>query len=96
MWALLDDNWAPPAMSEEYDELRWYFRGAWIVGIPVFLVGWGYAVAHYGFFLGAGLGWIPAAFLGAIAGFLWPLIATLAGAGVVAIAAITLWRITHP
>jgi hypothetical protein len=40
------------------------------IGIAVFLMGWAYAVAAYGFFLGLGLGWLPAAFLGVIALFL--------------------------
>ncbi len=47
----------------EYPEYDNYIRGVWIVAVPVFLAGWGHAIAHDGFFLGAGLGWISAGFL---------------------------------
>lgn len=57
-----------------------YQVGAWITGVIAFLAAWLYAVTAYGWFLGLGLGWIPAAFIGVVAGFLWPLIA-LAVAG---------------
>ena len=31
-----------------------------IVGVIVFLIGWVYAIGAFGFFIGLGLGWIPA------------------------------------
>jgi hypothetical protein len=51
-----------------------YISGALIVGIIAFLVTWVYAISTYGFFLGVGLGWIPAAVIGALVGALWPLV----------------------
>lgn len=42
------------------------------VGISVFFGSWGYAIKSYGWFLGLGLGWIPAFFLGIMAGMFWP------------------------
>lgn len=62
----------------------------------MFLVGWGYAIAQYGFFLGVGLGWVPAALIAAIAGFLWPLLAFLLAIGVLVIGGFMMWQITHP
>lgn len=56
-----------------------YAIGAWITGVLAFLASWAYAVASWGFLLGVGLGWIPALFIGAIAGLLWPLIALAVG-----------------
>jgi hypothetical protein len=61
-----------------------YAKGAYIVGGIVFVLAWIYAIITYGFFLGLGLGWIPAAFIGFIAGILWPLV-------VLALAAILLF-----
>jgi hypothetical protein len=52
-----------------------YQTGAIITGIIAFIAGWIYAVMSYGWFLGLGLGWIPALVVGVIAGLLWPLIA---------------------
>ena len=40
-----------------------------IIGVIVFLVGWYYAIASFGFFLGVGLGWIPALFIAWIIDF---------------------------
>ena len=51
-----------------------YEWGARITGMIAFIGFWIYAIASYGIFLGGGLGWIPAAFLGVAAGLLWPLI----------------------
>lgn len=51
-----------------------YAKVAYVVGGIVFVVAWVYAIATYGLFLGIGLGWIPAAFIGAIAGLLWPVV----------------------
>jgi len=60
----------------------WYGAGAKITFWPVFLGTWIYCIATYGFLLGVGLGWLPAAIVGVIAGLLWPLIA-LAIAGII-------------
>lgn len=49
-----------------------YVLPAVLVGGLVFLGAWGYAVAAYGWFLGVGLGWLPALVIGAVAGLLWP------------------------
>lgn len=43
-----------------------------LVGASVFFVSWGYAIKSYGWLLGLGLGWIPAFFLGIMAGMFWP------------------------
>lgn len=51
-----------------------YEKGAYIVGGIAFVIAWIYAIASYGFFLGVGLGWLPAAVIGFIAGVLWPLV----------------------
>jgi hypothetical protein len=48
------------------------------VAFAVFVIGWIYAIATYGFFLGGGLGWLPAACLAIIAMFLWRVAAGLA------------------
>jgi hypothetical protein len=45
-----------------------------IVGGIAFLIGWGYAIMTFGFFLGGGLGWIPALFIAVLAAALWPLL----------------------
>lgn len=45
-----------------------------IVGIIIFVIGWIYAIAKFGFFLGLGLGWIPAFFFAKILEFLLTLI----------------------
>jgi len=46
-----------------------------LTGLGTFFYGWWYAIAHWGWFLGLGLGWIPAAFISLIIGtlvtFLW-------------------------
>lgn len=44
------------------------------IGVLVAIIGWIYAMNEYGFFLGAGLGWIPALFLGILAAWCWPVI----------------------
>ena len=51
-----------------------YQVGFWITWVIAFLAGYIYAINEYGFFLGASLGWIPAAILAALCGALWPLI----------------------
>jgi hypothetical protein len=60
-----------------------YKIGFAILGTITFFCLWTYAVATYGWFLGLGLGWIPAFFIAALVGSLWPLW--------VAILAIPLW-----
>jgi hypothetical protein len=51
-----------------------YAKPAITTGVIVFLCAWVYAGMAYGFFLGVGLGWIPAAVFGFLAGALWPLL----------------------
>jgi hypothetical protein len=63
-------------MDDDGEEL--YGCGALVVGVPAFLAAWIYAVGTYGWFLGGGLGWIPAFFIGVIVGLLWPLLLALA------------------
>lgn len=61
---------------------RIYYPGALIVGglvaLGVFLGSWWYAIHQYGWYLGIGLGWLPAIIIGLIAGFFagaaWPLV----------------------
>ena len=50
-----------------------YGLGALLVGGLTFFGSWAYAVSQYGFFLGGGLGWIPAVFIGIIVGAIWPI-----------------------
>ena len=52
-----------------------YRIGAFITGGLAFIASWAYAAISWGFLLGVGLGWVPAIFIGIIAGFIWPLIA---------------------
>ena len=56
------------------DEMELYRGGVKVVGWPVFVLAWLYAVTQYGFFLGVGLGWIPAAVIGLVVGALWPVL----------------------
>jgi hypothetical protein len=51
-----------------------YTTGVVIVGGITFVLAWIYCMATYGFLFGFGLGWLPAAILGVIVGFLWPLV----------------------
>lgn len=48
-----------------------------LIGAPAFLLGWGYAIASWGWFLGIAFGWFPAFFFGLILGLLWPLVVLL-------------------
>lgn len=61
-----------------------YALGGFLTGGVVFLGCWIYAIATWGWFLGIAFGWIPAAIIGVIAGFLWPLL-WLAGIGLIAL-----------
>lgn len=45
-----------------------------IVGPLTFIVGWIYAISEFGFFLGVGIGWIPALFIGYFVAILTKLI----------------------
>lgn len=57
-----------------------------IVGFITFIGSWWYCAANYGFLLGFGLGWLPAAIAAAIAGalsaLLWGPVVLLIGFGV--------------
>lgn len=54
-----------------------YLSGLFLVGIPTFLGCWVYAIYEYGFFLGVGLGWLPAMFIAVIFGAIWPILLIL-------------------
>ncbi len=45
-----------------------------IVGFIVFTISYIYCIATYGFLFGVGLGWLPSAIVGFIAGLLWPFV----------------------
>jgi hypothetical protein len=59
-----------------------------ILSSIAFLVGWGYAVYAYGFFLGLGLGWLPAFFIAIIFLFVWRIALLVC---VIIVAALFLW-----
>ncbi|NPT44855.1 hypothetical protein GNZ12_26765 [Paraburkholderia sp. 1N] len=48
-----------------------------VIGGLVLLTAWAYCSLRYGFLLGFGFGWVPAAILGFIATRLWPLFIVL-------------------
>lgn len=52
-----------------------YTGGAYLTGFLVFVGSWIYCIAHYGYLLGVGLGWLPSLIVACLAGALWPLIA---------------------
>lgn len=56
-----------------------YQTGAVITGGIAFVIAWVYAMLAYGFFLGLGLGWIPAMVIAQLAAILWPVVALMAG-----------------
>ncbi len=56
-----------------------YWSVGLVVGGLVFLACWLYAIASWGFLLGVGLGWIPAAAIGFIAAAIWPALLVLVG-----------------
>ncbi|MCK4207201.1 hypothetical protein J3U99_20755 [Brucella pituitosa] len=58
---------------ERYEN-DWYVAFGFPLGVVAFVSAWLYAVYAHGFFLGVGLGWLPAIFIGIIAGFLWPFV----------------------
>ena len=45
--------------------------GMSIFGIIVFFIGWIYAISEFGFFIGVGIGWIPALFIAYILDFIF-------------------------
>lgn len=49
-----------------------YETGVLITGIVAFIALMVYAVSTFGWFLGLGLGWIPAGFIALVIGLLWP------------------------
>ena len=55
-----------------------YSIGGLIVWIVTFIGCWIYCIANYGFLLGVGLGWLPAAIVASVAAILWPLMALAA------------------
>ena len=69
-----------------------YTGGVQIVGTLAFLAAWVYAIMTYGYFLGIGLGWIPALVIGAIVGLAWPLI--LFGGGLIVFGLYIAWAVT--
>lgn len=64
--------------------LAMYQLGFLITWVIAFLSGYIHAISEYGFFLGAGLGWFPAAIVATIVASLWPLVAIAIIIGVVA------------
>ena len=60
-------------MSERRGSI--YGCGAWPFGIVTFLGCRIWCIVKYGFLVGVGLGWLPSAITGAVAGLLWPLLA---------------------
>lgn len=61
-----------------------YFATGTLFAIPTFFGCWIYCVFTYGFLLGVGLGWLPAAICAVVMVWLWP-IAALAIVGVVGV-----------
>ena len=55
-----------------------------IVTLATFLGCWGYAIALWGWFVGLGLGWIPALVISGIVAFFFPLAVFLAFIAIVA------------
>lgn len=68
---------------QSLDKKDYYWNGFWITAIITFIGCWIYTIAHYGFFLGLGLGWIPSLFIAALAGLIWPLIAVVLTIGII-------------
>ena len=71
--------WTPKPAAEARPKARtdWgaiYSGGGYLTGFLVFVGSWIYCIAHYGYLWGVGLGWLPSLIVGAIAGFLWPVL----------------------
>ena len=56
-----------------------YIAVAYLIGFLVFIASWIYCIAHYGYLLGVGLGWLPSLIVAYIAGLLWPVLALAVG-----------------
>ncbi len=56
---------------------RIYYLGVVVSFCPIFIGCWIFCIAHYGFLLGVGLGWLPSGIVALFAAFLWPLGAVL-------------------
>lgn len=56
-----------------------------IIGVIIFLIGWIYAMGQFGFFLGLGLGWIPALFVAWILDFVIVIVFGLIGVSIGAV-----------
>jgi hypothetical protein len=54
--------------------VEWYDVGFFLVAVPVFVAVWVMAVDSYGFLLGLGLGWFPAAVVAVLSGTIWPIL----------------------
>jgi hypothetical protein len=70
-------KWGADPSTQREIHIDWsvvYRIGALITGSLAFIASWVYAAISWGFLLGVGLGWVPAIFIGIIAGFIWPLI----------------------
>lgn len=61
-----------------------YRQGFLLTAVLVFLGSWGYCVLNYGFLIGVGLGWIPAAITALVIAAIWPFV-LLVLAGVTAV-----------
>ena len=48
--------------------------GRVVVGTITFIALYIFAIVRYGYLLGVGLGWLPAAIIAVIASFLWPVV----------------------
>ena len=51
-----------------------YSIGSCIFGGLTFVGSWIYCIAHYGYLLGVGLGWLPSLIVACLVGSLWPLL----------------------
>jgi hypothetical protein len=71
-----------PSKSREKSSIDWgsiYSGGAYLTGFVVFVGSWIYCISHYGYLFGVGLGWLPSAIVGFLAGVLWPFIVLAVG-----------------
>lgn len=51
-----------------------YAFGAFVTWVLAFLAGMVYAVSAWGWFLGVGVGWLPAAVVALVVAVLWPVL----------------------
>ena len=54
-----------------------YELGYAISWVLIFIGCWIYCIAHYGFLLGVGLGWLPSFIAATLVSLLWPLLALI-------------------